>query len=308
MSALREKSLLFGAVLVASTIAVGLLLNNQNAASFSVQPATQVQVSVVPEVVNPTLPTNVEDHQVGKPLHAAEVPVANVEEHLEEIGSVVTSVGKAALPLFAAFFAVVAGFFLQKLPPSGQQSPGLKPMEMAAGEDTPLARRGALTALATLPFAAASPAFAAKSGGRIGGGSGFRSFSARPAPRPPVTGGATIGGVTRGGAVFVAPSPPVFISPPVVASPFGFGFGAPVISYGFSTGELLALSALELGEAFVREQRRQEFLRQQLETQRKLGQNEAEISALQQQLAAQDKRMQELQEAMRSKGVPAPAQ
>lgn len=54
MSALREKSLLFGA-LVASTIAVGLLLNNQNAASFSVQPATQVQVSVVPEVVNPTL-------------------------------------------------------------------------------------------------------------------------------------------------------------------------------------------------------------------------------------------------------------
>jgi hypothetical protein len=44
-----------------------------------------------------------------------------------------------------------------------------------------------------------------------------------------------------------------------------------------SPGALVGLTAIEIADAFVREQRRAEFMRQQLETQRQLGKDQAQI-------------------------------
>ena len=83
----------------------------------------------------------------------------------------------------------------------------------------------------------------------------------------------------------------------------GIGYGGGFGGYGMfgpplSPGAWMALTGLELAESFAREQRRQEFYRQQLETQRQLGKDQAAIDQLNKQIAEQDKMLKEMQAKM----------
>ena len=126
--------------------------------------------------------------------------------------------------------------------------------------------------LASALLFAPSDANAARSGGRAGGGSRMRSAPSRSysrsAPRPQ----------TR---VYAAP-----VAVPV--SPFGMGYGYG----GISPGAVLGLSLID---SIAQEQRRSAYIRQQLETQRELGKDSAQIDQLTQMLQAQDARIAELQ-------------
>lgn len=73
----------------------------------------------------------------------------------------------------------------------------------------------------------------------------------------------------------------------------GFVAGPPL-----SPGMWLGLSALELGEAYSREQRRAEAMKRQLETERQLGKDSAQIEALQKQLADQNAQLMQMQQKM----------
>ena len=83
---------------------------------------------------------------------------------------------------------------------------------------------------------------------------------------------------------------PVAVPVPMGISPFGMGYG-----YGYggiSPGAMVGLTVLD---AIADEQRRSAYLRQQIETQRQLGRDSADIDALRAQLDAQEKRIAELQ-------------
>lgn len=134
-----------------------------------------------------------------------------------------------------------------------------------------------------LPLALPGEAEAAKSGGRVGGGGGFR---ARSAPRAPVGGGS---------AGFARPSVTVIQTAP--SMPFGYGYGGgfgygfgerlPAVShahldaggFGMSPGTALGLTAIEIAESLVREQRRQAFLQEQLRIQQQLGKDQGQVDA-----------------------------
>ena len=80
------------------------------------------------------------------------------------------------------------------------------------------------------------------------------------------------------------------VMPMPMMSPFGMGMG-----YGYggiSPGAVVGLTVLD---AIADEQRRQAYLRSQLETQRQLGKDQASIDQLTALIDAQDKRIAELQ-------------
>jgi len=156
---------------------------------------------------------------------------------------------------------------------------------------------GLFTLLVTSPLAFPQDADAARSGGRISSGgikasrnvrvmSGARSAPAAAPARPSVT---------------VIQSPPTTIIQTVPSYPsYGYGYGyAP--SYGMSSGAWMALTALELAEEVAREQRRAALLRQQLETQRQLGKDQAEIEALQRQVKEQNEKLASMQATLSQK-------
>jgi hypothetical protein len=243
-------------------------------------------------------------------LKADTVSVDSLEETLQETGDVLSQIGVAAMPLVAGIGALVTGLVLNKAVKRyfSEDSDVERPMEMGADfEEQPFSRRGVLQVLSALPLVAATPAMAAKSGGRMGG-SNFRSAPRGGAPRGgPMPRG---GPVPRGGPAFQG-GPNVtmnFGAPRVYGSPFGYGYGAApyAYSYGFSSGELMALNALQLAEMYAREQRRQAYFRQQLETQRQLGRDQAEIQQLQQQLREQEDRMRDLEYALKDRGATVP--
>ena len=60
----------------------------------------------------------------------------------------------------------------------------------------------------------------------------------------------------------------------------GGGYG-----FGLTPGQFIGLSAIELAESIARENRRRAYLEQQMKVQRELGKDQAEIDALQKQLA-----------------------
>ena len=64
----------------------------------------------------------------------------------------------------------------------------------------------------------------------------------------------------------------------MVAGGGGYGFG-------LTPGQFLGLSAIELAQPIERENRRRAYLEQQMQIQRQLGKDQAEIDALQKQLA-----------------------
>jgi len=122
---------------------------------------------------------------------------------------------------------------------------------------------------------------AARTGGRAGGRS-FRPAAARVRYSAPQS--ATRAYRARGAM-------PVPVPVPVYPAPglglYGYyGYG------GISPGAAVGLS---LAELIAEEQRRSVIMRQQLDTQRQLGQDTAQIQALQTQLAAQEARIAELQ-------------
>merc|ERR1712216_303385 len=113
---------------------------------------------------------------------------------------------------------------------------------------------------------------AAKSGGRMGGGS-FRPKAASPRAAPRA-------------AAPAASRPSVTIINSAPAMPFGGGYG-----FGLTPGQFLGLSAIELAESIARENRRRAYLEQQMQIQRELGKDQAEIDALQKQLAETNAKM-----------------
>ena len=122
---------------------------------------------------------------------------------------------------------------------------------------------------------------AARSGGRAGGGSRMRSAPSRSYSSAPRA-------VPRGGTrMYAAPMA-------VPVSPFGMGYG-----YGGPNGG--AIVGLSIIDSIAQEQRRSAYIRQQLETQRELGRDQADIDQLTKMLAAQDARIAELQKQVEQK-------
>jgi uncharacterized membrane protein len=162
------------------------------------------------------------------------------------------------------------------LAPAPKAKPTLKVQAKAAAKQAAAAALGAALLIPT-------PALAARSGGRAGGGGmrgggmrggGYsRSYSAAPRMRTQ----------TR---MYASP----MVMPMPMMSPFGMGMG-----YGYggiSPGAVVGLTVLD---AIADEQRRQAYLRSQLETQRQLGKDQASIDQLTAMIDAQDKRIAELQ-------------
>mmetsp|Transcript_18115 Transcript_18115/g.38254 ORF Transcript_18115/g.38254 Transcript_18115/m.38254 type:complete len:229 (-) Transcript_18115:108-794(-) len=192
-----------------------------------------------------------------------------------------------------------------------QRQCSLNSIKMSDNEEsksTPLDRRAVLTGLfgllVTGPLAFPGDAEAARSGGRISSGGIKASRSVRVAPR---SAPAPAPAPAASPSVTVIQSPPTTIIQTVPSYGYG-GFGggysyAP--SYGLSTGAWLGLTALELAEAVAREQRRAAFLNQQLETQRQLGKDQAEIEALQRQIKEQNDKLNAMQTTLSQKAVEA---
>ena len=68
-----------------------------------------------------------------------------------------------------------------------------------------------------------------------------------------------------------------------------------------SSGAWLGLSVLELTSAIVREQQRAALIRQQIDTQRQLGRDQAEIENLERQLKEQNDKLNAMQTTLNSK-------
>jgi len=228
----------------------------------------------------------------------------------------------AALAAGASAFAP-ASSVLPSLCRSGAQGPAIT-MKSSSKDDLAAANLAQRRMVVGGMFALLAPlaglpedAEAAKSGGRVGGGS-FRSKAPAAPPRSRAAPTAP--------TVITRPSVTVIQSAP--AMPFGYGYGggmfgtcplmpfsamryslrcmpgvfapagiwrlrpfgmlrAPGGGYGFglTPGQFIGLSAIELAESIARENRRQAYLRQQLEVQQQLGKDQAQIDALQRQLA-----------------------
>ena len=76
----------------------------------------------------------------------------------------------------------------------------------------------------------------------------------------------------------------------------GYGMGYGMGGYGMGGPGIGTYLGLSLAEAFIREQQRQAFLQQQLRQAQQLGQDQAAIANLQQQLSEQNAKV----ESMRS--------
>ena len=144
---------------------------------------------------------------------------------------------------------------------------------------------GAAALAASVLFSGAPDALAARSGGRAGGrgGGGFRS-----APR----GGGASRSYSRGGGGYARGGP--VMAMPIGVPMYGGGFGmSPFgMGYGMSPGAVVGLSIID---SIANEQRRSSYIRQQLETQRELGKDSADIDALTRMLTEQDAKIAELQ-------------
>jgi len=138
---------------------------------------------------------------------------------------------------------------------------------------------------------------AARSGGRVGGGS-FRPKAA------PSGGGRTPVRARAAPAPTVINRPSVTVIQSAPSMPFGgygggygrgmFGggmFGGGGYGYGISTSQFIGLSALELASSIQRENRRQAYLQQQLQVQQQLGKDQAQIDMLSKQLAETNAKM-----------------
>jgi uncharacterized membrane protein len=131
---------------------------------------------------------------------------------------------------------------------------------------------------------------AARSGGRAGGGSRMRSAPSRSYSSAPRA-------VPRGGTRMYAA--PMAVPVPVPVSPFGMGYGYG--GYGYGGPNVGAIVGLSIIDSIAQEQRRSAYIRQQLETQRELGRDQADIDQLTKMLAAQDARIAELQKQVEQK-------
>jgi len=87
---------------------------------------------------------------------------------------------------------------------------------------------------------------------------------------------------------------------------YGMGYG---MGYGYGGGiGMGTYLGLSVAEAFLREQQRQAYLQRELQTQMQLGKDQAAIAALQQELAAQNAKVDSLRVQQQNGGGDAPAQ
>jgi len=87
---------------------------------------------------------------------------------------------------------------------------------------------------------------------------------------------------------------------------YGMGYG---MGYGYGGGiGMGTYLGLSVAEAFLREQQRQAYLQRELQTAQQLGKDQAAIAALQQELAAQNAKVDSLRVQQQSGGGSAPAQ
>jgi len=147
-----------------------------------------------------------------------------------------------------------------------------------------------------LTFSPMDAAEAGRSGGRVGGRA--PSMSSRPAARP--SSGASARPAMRTSAPAPAPmqrTTNVYMGSPMGGGMYGGGmYGGGMMGGGNGMGLYLGLS---VAESFMREQQRQQYLQQQLRTQRELGQDQAAIQQLQNELAQQNLKV----DAMKQQGA-----
>jgi len=147
-----------------------------------------------------------------------------------------------------------------------------------------------------LTFSPMDAAEAGRSGGRVGGRA--PSMSSRPASRP--SSGASARPAMRTSAPAPAPmqrTTNVYMGSPMGGGMYGGGmYGGGMMGGGNGMGLYLGLS---VAESFMREQQRQQYLQQQLRTQRELGQDQAAIQQLQNELAQQNLKV----DAMKQQGA-----
>jgi hypothetical protein len=138
---------------------------------------------------------------------------------------------------------------------------------------------GAFALASFLTLGMVDPAEAARTGGRVGG----RAPVSRSAPRPAAASRSYSAPSTN---VYVNPAPRVYVSPGIGYGGFGgYGYGGYGYGGGVSPGTYLGIS---LVETFMREQQRQAYLQEQLRIQQQLGQDQAKIAQLQNDLAQQN--------------------
>lgn len=135
---------------------------------------------------------------------------------------------------------------------------------------------------AALVLTPTDEALAARTGGRMGGSAGFtRSMPRAPPPRAsaPRTN------------VYINSAPSIGFGGGgmMAATPFGGGYGYSYSPFGgMNTGTYLGFSLIE---SLIREQQRQAYLQRQLDMQRQLGTDQAQIAMLQSELAKQSQKV-----------------
>jgi len=136
---------------------------------------------------------------------------------------------------------------------------------------------------AALTFAPVDPAFAAKSGGRVGG----RVTSTGSVKSSADTKTAKSSANVKAAAPAAAPAPQV--TNVYMTQPMGYG------GYGGGGGSGMGLFVgAELVNMYFKEQQRQAYLKQQLEVQQQLGADSAKIAELQRMLSEQNAKVDSL--------------
>jgi hypothetical protein len=194
----------------------------------------------------------------------------------------------------AAIFVLSPMAFVPITPMVARPTAMASPSVTMAATDWKKPAMSVFLALA-LTFSPMDAAEAGRSGGRVGGRA--PSMSSRPAARP------SSGATARPAMRTSAPAPaPVQRTTNVYMAPMGGGmygggmYGGGMMGGGNGMGLYLGLS---VAESFMREQQRQQYLQQQLRTQRELGQDQAAIQQLQNELAQQNLKV----DAMKQQGA-----
>jgi len=177
--------------------------------------------------------------------------------------------------------------FAPTIPMVARPSAIASPSVMMAAADWKKPAMSVLLAMA-LTFSPMDAAEAGRSGGRVGGRA--PSMSSRPAARPSMSRSAP------------APAPMqrttnVYMAPMGGMGYGGMGYGG--MGYGGGGNGMGLYLGLSVAESFMREQQRQTYLQQQLRTQRELGQDQAAIAQLQNELSQQNAKV----DAMKQQGA-----
>ena len=183
--------------------------------------------------------------------------------------------------------------------------------EMAMPKWAQSATAFALAAAVTV--APVDAAFAAKSGGRVGGRVSSSSPSGVKSTAPKAASSTAASSTTPKAATSTATAPAATTTAPAapqvtnvyMTQPMGYGYGYGGYGMGGGGGGGMGLLiGVELANAFIKAQERQAYLQQQLKVQQQLGADSAQIQELQRQLAEQTTRQRAVGAESRSSARP----